>query len=132
MVSSYPNRIIRAQQTINALEERKFSEREMRGLSKAEKQFIADNGYHVRLVQNNTYFGLYNGVYYMFIARNLSTGKKQLYAITKHQSILPNEKTDGIFNYEKWLVLNTKEVCFKPLYYERRFCTMPNVTLVFA
>lgn len=131
------NRIVKCQETIKQLENELFTEKDLRGLSQLEKEFVRGNGYHVQYDQPIYYSGgqvfeHYKDTFYLFIARNLTTGKKQLYAITKAQSIAPNDKTDGMFNSEKWLVLDTQRGLFSKFNFERRFMGIPNVKLIFA
>lgn len=119
-------RIERAMTIIKQLETLKFSEKEIIGLSKSEKHFIAENDYNVVLKQNDD-------VLYMFIAKN-ELGEKQLYAITKKQSIYPNahDICQSAYNYECWLLFDAKKEEFSKFYYERRFRTIPNIILIFA
>ncbi len=130
------NRILKAQKVIRELDNTVFSAKEMRGLSKTEKEFIEENNFNVTLTQrryvNHILLESCTGTYYMFIARNKSNGKKQLYAIKKRQSLVPNEKKDGLFNYEKWLVFDARRREFCDLNFERRFCEVPPIKLIFA
>ena len=119
-------RILKAQIRLNELSNKKFSEKDLRGLSKIEKEFIIENNFNVRV-----------GNFFMFIDRN-NIDKKQLYALSKKQLINPNGKENGIFNYEKWLTFNCKnwdifgsEKVFNNLYFERRFCKVPKISFIF-
>ena len=125
------DRILKALERIRQLDDAVFLQKDIRGLSKPEKHFLEENGFKVKLVQKG-FTRSCTGTYYMFIARNMSSGKKQLYAIKKRQSINPNEKKDGVFNYEKWLVFDARHGEFCDLNYERRFCTIPPIKLIFA
>lgn len=75
-----------------------FTEKEMRGLMQVEKDFIRGNGYQVSLNQNGD-------IFYLFIALN-KLGNKQLYAISKKQSISPNNRdiNESTLNYCCWLL----------------------------
>jgi hypothetical protein len=127
------HRIEEANKRVKELDALLFTNKEMRGLSKVEKDFIIENDYHVKLIQSNV-IGT-NGTLYMFIAKNL-LGKKQLYAITKYQSINPNGKDiagcESGNNYDVWLLFDARYGRFSKFYYERRFCTIPNRRLIFA
>ena len=101
-------------------------------MSKIEKEFVEENNFNVALKQRRYANECCTGIYYMFISRNKSNGKKQLYAIKKRQLIMPNEKKDGIFNYEKWLVFDCRRREFCDLNFERRFCEVPPIKLIFA
>lgn len=124
-------RFQRAMDVVNELSTLKFTEKDIRGLSKCEKQFIIENDYNVVLNQENT-IGT-NGTLYMFIERN-RLGKKQLYAITKKQSVRPNSHdiSQSAYNYECWLLFDAERLEFSKYNYERRFCKVPNVRLIFA
>lgn len=128
-------RFLQAIEKRNKLNSRLFSETEMRGLSKVEKQFIRNNGYKAHVVQDSVN-SLMKGTYYLFIERN-RIGKKQLYAYHKKQVLCPNKKDicADAWNYECWLTFTSNESDwnFSQLNYERRFCTIPNtITLIFA
>lgn len=128
-------RFLQAIEKRDALNNRLFSETEMRGLSKVEKQFIRNNGYKAHVVQDRVN-SLMKGTYYLFIERN-RMGKKQLYAYHKKQVLCPNKKDicPNAYNYECWLTFNSNENYWKfdLLNYERRFCILPNtITLIFA
>ena len=124
-------RIERAINVIKELETLKFTEKDIRGLTKVEKQFLIENNYNVVLNQKGT-IGT-NGILYMFIAKN-KLGKKQLYAITKKQSISPNahDISQSAYNHECWLLFDVASCEFSKYSYERRFCQTPNVRLIFA
>ena len=91
------------------LSDKLFTEKEMRGLLRVEKDFIRENEYHVSLNQNDE-------IFYLF-----PLGKKQLYAISKKQSINPN----GHFIQLLLLAFISK------MSFEFR-CSVPNVTMIFA
>ena len=118
------NRILRAQELLKSMSEQKFTEKDLRGLSKIEKDFIRENGYNVELKQSGN-LRSNTGIYYLFIMRNRTTGRKQLYALKKRQIVRPNEKVNGIFNYEKWLVYIARYGYFNDFEFERRFCEVP-------
>lgn len=125
------NRMLKAQNRIKELDSVVFFKKDLRGLSSIEKQFIVENDYKIVFKQTNT-IGT-NGNVYLFIAKN-KIGKKQLYAITKKQSISPNghDISQSAFNYECWLLLDAQLWCFSKFNYERRFCTTPNTRMIFA
>lgn len=110
------DRILRAANKAKRIEAMKFTEKELRGLTNAEKDFVRDNGYSVCLNQNGIKL-------YMFVAKQLN-GRKALYAITKKQSINPNghDISNEAHNYECWLLFDKKRNGFSKFYYERRFC----------
>lgn len=129
-VNTQRNKFLAAQEKIRELSLLKFTDKQLRGLSKYEKQFIIENNYHVQIEQVD--FLKRKQTMYMFIA-NDSLGRKRLYAITKKQSIQPNETKmfNGYFNYECWLVFE-KDKGFSKFNFERRFCKTPNVRLIFV
>ena len=101
------NRILRAYQKLKAMDEEKFTEYDLRGLSKAEKEFIRDNGYSKTYsVKSSLLSG--SGKFYLFVHRN-RCGRMQLYAQRKDMVVRPN----GInacfptrWNNEVWLQFN--------------------------
>lgn len=95
-------RFLNAAERTKAIEGKKFSEKDLRGLTAAEKTFVRESGYSVCVSQ---YFpGRGNQRLYMFVARQ-ANGRKALYAITKWQSLAPNRQDaiPGIFNFEVWM-----------------------------
>lgn len=110
------DRILRAAAKAKRIEAMKFTEKELRGLTKSEKVFVRENNYSVCLNQNGIKL-------YMFVAKQLN-GRKSLYAITKKQSINPNghDISNEAYNYECWLLFDKKRNGFSKFYYERRFC----------
>lgn len=108
-------RIIRAQNRIRAFESVSYSEYDLRGLSKAEKEFMQEN-------EMKSYFDCEGNRYYLFIRRNKTTGKKQLYAYEKKQWMNLNGrdfKTD--WNYAFWLTIDTRRNSISKFNYEYRF-----------
>ena len=103
-------RILRAVQRAKQIEARKFTEKDLRGLTKAEKEFIRDNDYKgvTTLLMNGRAHLLY-----MFIAKQRN-GRKTLYAITKWQSIRPNGRdfSPAGLNYWYWLTFDAKHTGF--------------------
>ena len=95
-------RILNAAERAKAIEAKKFTEKDLRGLTAAEKTFVRENGYNVCVSQ---YFpGIGCQQLYMFVAKQ-SNGRKALYAITKWQSVAPN-RTDvvaGVWNFAAWM-----------------------------
>lgn len=109
-------RVLRSLRRLQALESVLYCDYDLRGLSKQGKQFVKDNGYRC-------YFDCEGKRFYIFIARNLGTGKKQLYSYEKKQYFTPNaQDANGVFNYEKWLVVDTSRGRITQFNYERRFC----------
>ena len=98
-------RILNAAERAKAIESKKFAEKDLRGLTDAEKTFVRENGYNVCVSQ---YFpGRGYQKLYMFVARQ-ANGRKALYAITKRQSIAPN-RTDifsNVWNFEVWMLFD--------------------------
>lgn len=115
-------RFVRAQKRLRALESVMYEESDLRGLTAAEKSFIRENEMKCYLDVRD-----YHGVerYYIFVGRDLTTGKKRLYAYSKMQMLNPNghDVSASAYNYECYLIV-------QPLYvspvsrfnYERRFC----------
>ena len=115
-------RYLRAYETLKVIEGITYTNTDLRGLSKAEKAFMNSNNNKVYIDENNRR-------YYIFIARDLSTGRRRLYAIGKRQWLNPNghDISTDAYNYECWLIVNTNSNPWhyvSPLYYERRFCRM--------
>lgn len=95
-------RFLNAAERAKAIEGKKFSEKDLRGLTAAEKTFVRENGYSVCVSQ---YFpGRGNQKLYMFVARQ-ANGRKALYAIAKWQSLAPNRQDviSGAWNFEVWM-----------------------------
>ena len=109
-------RVLRAVKRLQALESVLYCDSDLRGLSKPEKDFIKGNEYRC-------FYDCCGKRYYIFIARNLTTGKKQLYAYEKKQYLHLNQQDGaGVFNYEKWLLVNTRWEKISNFNYVRRFC----------
>lgn len=113
-------RYLRAYKTLKVIESITYTDTDLRGLSKAEKAFMHSNDNKIYVDENNRR-------YYIFIARDLSTGRRRLYAIGKRQWLNPNghDISQDAYNYECWLIVNTNSNPWhyvSPLYYERRFC----------
>lgn len=109
-------RVLRSLRRLQALESVLYCDYDLRGLSKQEKQFIKDNEYRC-------YYDCEGKRYYIFIARNLTTGKRQLYAYEKKQYFTPNALNGGgVYNYERWLIVDTSRGRITRFNYERRFC----------
>lgn len=121
-------RITRAIAQIKRIESYTFTEKELRGLTAQEKEFIRDLDYR-------SYVDIKNVRYYMFIARDLH-GKKHLYAYNKRQVMEPNghDISESAYNYECWLTFSAGAYVgapeFSRYYYERRFCTSPTRTIL--
>jgi hypothetical protein len=108
-------RVLRSFRRLQVLESVLYCDYDLRGLSKSEKDFIRGNEYRC-------YYDCGGKRFYIFIARNLTTGKKQLYAYEKKQYFTPNaQDANGVFNYEKWLLVNTRWEKISVFNYERRF-----------
>jgi len=122
-VASYTNRILKLQTAKKELENAVFTEKDLRGLSKNEKDFIREND------MKKTYKD-----FYMFIEKNLSTGKEQLYAYHKLQSLFPNghDISSEFNNVDCWLIFNAtaKNSYYKDFFdknhFEKRFCQTPS------
>lgn len=97
--------IYRKQQKLQAMEAVKYEERDLRGLSQKEKEFIRANDYRMFVDCE------YKHRYYIFIARDLTTGRRRIYGLSKYQLIDPNGQyfplTTARYNYSVWLTLNT-------------------------
>ena len=127
MVSIQTGRILKAMQVIKDLDNAYYSEKNLRGLSPLEKEFIRDNNYKLHLIQSD------KKEFYMFIGCDL-LGKKRLYALSKKQSMFPNGKdiSSEAYNYECWLLFNPINWGFSTYFYERRFCKTPPIKMIYA
>ena len=125
------DRILKACKRAKEIESRFFTEKEMRGLTNDEKEFIRDNDYNVCVSACIDAFGDKKQKLYMFIARQRN-GRKALYAITKWQSVYPGGKDFApcVYNYQCWMTFSKKENGFSKFYYEFRFSTMDNSELI--
>lgn len=119
------NRIVNIQKAKKEFEQSVFSEKDLRGLSKYEKQFIRDNK-----------MGKCFKCFYLFIAKNQSTGKKQLYAYHKLQVFFPNWRDFSAehYNYQIWFTFDRKYYTGRTSYepfskwnYEFRFMGNPYI-----
>lgn len=113
-------RIYRAQTRLKIFESTPFNEYDLRGLSKAEKEFIREN-------EMKSYYdccdlhGKMNR-YYIFINTDKTTGKRHIYAYSKKQWLNPNGKDIGDYwNYAYWLTIDTKRGEISKYNYEYRF-----------
>ena len=124
------NRILVACQKAKRIEAMKFSEKELRGLSKSEKEFIRCNNYNVCINCRITVSGDPVKLY-LFIAKQMN-GRKALYAYTKKQSINPNgnDISRESSNYECWLMFDRAKNGFSKFNYECRFCEMGNSEII--
>ncbi len=107
--TTYHGRFLKAQNRIRIFESVSYSEYDLRGLSKNEKEFMRDN-------DMRSYYDCrdYSGKmrrYYLFVKKNKTTGKKQLYAYEKTQWMRPDGQELGSWNYQYWLVVNTCDTC---------------------
>ena len=114
------------QEKFNAYFSVKFTEREMRGLSKEEKELIRSNGYN-RLFTQTGKEHLNNIV--LFIEKN-NLGKKKVYGMSKWQIVCPNKKDiaymQGVHNYCVWFLpirSNNEDYFFYNCEYEVRTLT---------
>lgn len=111
-------RVVRACKRVKALEGVLYTWEDLRGLSIAEKRYMIDNNYRC-------FYDCCGRRYYIFIQRNQTTGKRQLYAYEKKQYLTPNghDVAGGLhaWNYECWLTVNTRTGEISRLNYERRF-----------
>lgn len=123
-------RILSAIKRKKEIESTLFSEKELRGLSKVEKEYIRENEYkcYVDIAWPRGTVRCY-----MFIERDL-IGRKRLYAITKKQSIRPNGRdiSANAHNYECWLLFTPSITPFSIYFYERRFCRVPEIRMIFV
>jgi len=122
-------RILRMAKRLKAVESVTYTEWELRGLSKREKEFMRENGMkcYVDLWQEGYKWNYKKGNrknrYYIFIKRDLTTGKPRLYAMHKEQWIQPNRHTVGNgWDYEFWLTVDLHNGCdICRFNYEHRF-----------
>lgn len=111
-IANQPNRILNILAKKREMCEAKFTEKDLRGLSKIEKQFIIDNNYYRVYRRCGMVWDKYAqcGEYYiLFIGRD-SLKRKRLYAYSNIQAMFPNGKDimQNAYNYECWLTLNAK------------------------
>ena len=126
-------RIFRAVKRFKALEATDYQESDLRGLSKPEKEFIRENGmkcwYDFCDVMGREHR------YYIFMAKDLTTGRKRLYAYEKKQLLLPNgnDISSSAFNYECWLTVDLRKgyAEISRHRYERRFCNVLSPIFIF-
>lgn len=101
------NRILRAYWRLKALDEEVFTEKDLRGLSKAEKEFIRENGFKKTFsVQSSLLTS--SGKFYLFVHRN-RCGRMQLYAQRKDMVVRCNHYNryfTNRWNNEVWLQFN--------------------------
>lgn len=123
------DRILRACEKAKEIENRLFTEKDIRGLASCEKEYIRENGYRVLSELPN------GEKIYLFVARQVN-GRKALYAITKKQSISPDghQISKDAYNYECWLTFLKRNSGFSKFFYERRFSTIKEneSVLIFA
>lgn len=125
--------------------QQKFTEKDIRGLSKREKDFIRANEYNVVYFQKTTYKHMDKIV--LFIDKDMVTGKKRLYGQTKWRMMLPNGEFDDAapqsagnptrIVYDRWLIprldnVGTKWEVFNYYWFEQRFCTVPHFPYPYA
>jgi hypothetical protein len=122
-ISDWSNKVLNAQENIKEMNSLKFTDKDLRGLSKEEKDFIIENNYNVAVTQ---YDLSGNSIkMYLHIKRN-NLGKKELFAYTKKQALRPNQKdvSKSHLNHEILLKFNAKESFyrkFNTLEFERGF-----------
>lgn len=124
------SRILRAIKKAKRIEAMKFTEKDLRGLSKYEKEFIQNHDYNVCINCRITVSGDPVKLY-LFISKQMN-GRKALYAYTKKQSINPNGHDISMeaYNYECWLMFDRITNGFSKFSYERRFCKMGNSEII--
>ena len=119
-------RITRACKRIKALEATNYDERDLRGLSRQEKDFIRENDYKCFYDCHDVMGRKHR--YYIFISRDLTTGKNRLYAYEKKQYLDLNghDISSDAYNYECWLTVDLRKGYgdISRLRYERRFCNL--------
>lgn len=117
------------QERIKKFVETPFTEKELRGLSQAEKDFIRENNY-MRLYRQKSDFKHMDKIL-LFIAVDRTTGRKHLYGQAKWQVVSPNTKDtcymQGALNHACWLLPQLYGGCdfFSPGCYEIRI-NMPS------
>ena len=119
-INDYSNKVLKAQSKIKEFRNTKFDYKELRGLTKIEKEFIINNGNKITFIQH-TLTGKKIELF-LLIKRNL-LGKKELYAITKNQCLRPNEQDlqKGILNHEILLKFDPKYNGFITSQFERSY-----------
>ena len=116
-------RFLRAQKRLRAVEAVLYTDNDLRGLSATEKRFIRENGMKC-YIDVLEYYGTTR--YYLFVARDFTTGKRRLYAYSKRQWLNPNghDVSASAYNYECYLlVAPMKDKPVSRFDYERRFCS---------
>lgn len=118
-IAARPNRILNIQKAKREFEQSVFSEKDLRGLSNYEKKFLREHD------MKKCY-----DCFYLFIEKNKSTGKKQLYAFHKLQVFFPSghDLSAERYNNQIWLTFdrryytgNTYYEPFSKWNYEFRF-----------
>lgn len=91
------------QARLNALKNAVYTENDLRGLTVREKEFIRENEMKAFYCEH-TYTGG-NARYFVFIGRNATTGKRQLYAYSVRQMLNVNGRdiSPWVHNYACWL-----------------------------
>lgn len=126
-------RIARACKRIKALEATKYDEKDLSGLSRQEKEFMRENDY-------NCFYDFHDVMgrkhrYYIFISRDLTTGRRRLYAYEKKQYLQLNghDISSDAYNYECWLTIDLRKDYgeISRLRYERRFCNILAPVVIF-
>lgn len=118
----FTDTILRVQNELRVFEKETFTEKEMRGLTEQEKEFIRENDYKKYWDGDETRF-------YMWIQKN-PLGKKQLFAFAKWQIIDPNGAgLYGKLNYRYWHILTTDG--FKEYTYLATPWGNPNIKMYF-
>ena len=107
-ISDWSNKVLNAQEKIKEMNSLKFTDKDLRGLSKAEKDFIIENNYKISVKQ---YDLSGNSIkMYLHIKRN-NLGKKELFAYTKTQALRPNDRdiSKSHLNHEILLKFHARE-----------------------
>ena len=129
---------LRMQKRLRAVEDVTYTEWDLRGLSPREKEFVRENQYKCYIdrqqldgkapLRYNRSIGAHvvgtsMNRYYIFIARDLATGKKKLYAYSKKQYLnySGHDICPDYWNYECWLTVDTNRGDINKFNYERRF-----------
>lgn len=127
---------VRMTKRFKALESVQYSEYDLRGLSAQEKAFMRENEYKCYVDHRECSGGVVKTTrYYLFIARSMTTGRRQLYAYSKKQYLNLNghDISSDHYNYECWLTVRFRNGEFNEISkynYERRFCQMLAVVAI--
>lgn len=116
-------RFVRYAAQLRAFEGVTYTAQDLRGLSKREKEFITGNGGRCYIDARDAMDKPHR--YYLFKSRDLTTGRRKLYAMDKRQLLNVNghDISPDVYNYSCWLIVDFSRGCGRVnrLRYECRF-----------